>query len=192
MKLFITDIDGTLTDGGYYSPSVHYLTCNGERSGDFLPELFLRKFNTKDFVGIYMLHRHGIKTVALTGSPHPSQPQFDRSAPYMDIASGVQDKYEWVRSTYIDCLDRPSKCKWDDIAFIGDEINDIALLKEVGLAACPADASPEVLKIIDHHPNGFIMSRKGGELCVREFTDLIRKIDKIPASWINWKEETDV
>ena len=192
IMLFITDIDGTLTDGGYFSPSIPEYELTGLGGGARLnlpPELYFRKFNTKDFVGIKMLHDAGIKTVALTGSYQPSKPQFDRSAPYMIIAAGVQDKYEWVRSTYVDCSDRPDKYTWDEIAFIGDELNDIKLLDAVGLPGCPADAAREVLDLVKSKDDGCVMCNKGGELAVREFTDLIRVCAGIKASWCNWEEE---
>ncbi len=191
MKLFITDIDGCLTDGGYYSPSVPEFDVPGMGFGNRfnLPsDVYLRRFNTRDFVGIHMLHQAGIQTVALTGSNHPCKPHFDRSAPYMKLIAGVEDKYEYVKTTYVECLPRPSKCSWDEIAFIGDELNDARLLMEVGLASCPADAAPEVRKIVEQHKNGIVMERKGGDRCVREFTDYIRKLKSIPASWVNWKE----
>lgn len=189
VKLFITDIDGCLTDGGYYSPSIPTLPQKikahaGNRwvaagTIEFPPSFFLRKFNTSDFVGIKMLHDAGIKCAVLTGSEQPSKPQFDRSAPWMPIHSGVDDKYEFVKTEYV-----ANGYDWDDIAFIGDEINDCRLLQAVGLPACPKSAMPEVIEIVQSR--GYVMQRCGGELCVREFTDLIRKLHGIKASWSNW------
>ena len=194
IKLFITDIDGCLTDGGYFSPSIPELSCNGMKVADFRPQLYLRKFNTCDFVGIKMLSDAGIHCVALTGSYEPGMPQFDRAGRDMEVCPGVQDKFNFVKSTFVDCTDRPNKCTWDEIAFIGDEINDCVLLAAVGLAACPADAAREVITVVEDKTEtmigeGFVMKRKGGELCVREFTDMIRDMQGIKASWCNWKEK---
>ena len=55
----------------------------------------------------------------------------------------------------------------DEVAYIGDDINCVALISEVGFAACPSDAHVKVKNI----PNVFVMTRKGGEGCVREFID---------------------
>lgn len=202
IKLFITDVDGTLTDGGYYSPSipaldikVHPPSCEDRYTSLQLPPSFyFRKFKTCDFVGLQMLHNAGIHCVTLSGSYEPGMPQFDRAAKFMTVCEGVQDKLEFVRSTYVDSFS-PAKCQWDEIAFIGDEINDCALLSAVGLAACPADAAREVKQLIEDKSalssipgEGFVMSRKGGDLCVREFIDMIRDMQGIKASWCNWKE----
>jgi len=201
IKLFITDIDGCLTDGGYFSPSIPEISikvsppsCDDRDTRlQLTPQFYLRKFNTCDFVGIQMLSNAGIQCVALTGSYEPSMPQFERAGRKIIVCAGVQDKFDFVRSTYVECSDRPGKCSWDEIAFIGDEINDCALLAAVGLSACPADAAREVIAVVENKSDtmigeGFVMSRKGGELCVREFTDMIRDMQNIKASWCNWEE----
>jgi len=176
IKLFLTDMDGVLTDGGYYVTSVYTEPM----------EQFLRKFNTRDFVGINMLHEAGIQVGVLTGSSQCSDQQFERSAPYMDVFAGVQDKYEFVRSTFVE--NSSERLEWDEIAYIGDEINDAKLLEAVGLAACPNDAVYEVKRIIEskNFCEGFVLDRKGGDTCLREFVDIIRLMQNIPATWENW------
>jgi len=187
MKFFITDVDGTLTDGCYYSPSIPHLSMNrpADTRLNLPPEFYLRKFNTSDFVGIKMLHDAGVKCAALTGSYQASMPQFDRAAPFMDVYNGVQDKYEYIKTTFIDT----NRYQWDDIAFIGDEINDCRLLQVVGLPACPQNAASEVRTVVGDRKDGIILNRCGGELCVREFTDIIRSMMGVKASWCNWEED---
>jgi len=191
IKLLILDIDGCLTDGGYFSPSVPSMSCGDTKVADLTPQLYFRKFNTSDFVGIKMLSDAGIRCMVLTGSYEPSMPQFERAGREIEVCSGVQDKSEYVRINFVDHPRAEEALKWDEIAFIGDEINDCSLLAKVGLGACPADASREVIALIEGKTfgEGFVMSRKGGELCVREFTDMIRDLMGIKASWCNWEEE---
>ena len=181
IKLFLTDLDGCLTDGGYYVTSV--LTHPKEQ--------FLRKFNTRDFVGITMLRDAGIKISVVTGSEQPSQQQFDRWDSGIQVCAGVQDKYEFIRTLFIETTSEGNTVSrksfsWEEVAFVGDEINDARLLEAVGWAACPADAVPEIIDIVKKHRNGTVLSRKGGDTCVREFTDLICKEQNITVSWCNW------
>ena len=191
MKMFLTDVDGTLTDGCYYSPSIQEIdikSAEGRHVTHGLmmpPEFYLRKFNTSDFVGIKMLHDAGIKCAALTGSYQSSMPQFDRAAPFMQVFAGVQDKFEFIKTTFVDT----GRYSWGDIGFIGDEINDCRLLQAVGWPACPADAVDQVRAIVAANDDGYISESNGGEKCVREFTDWIRRALDIKASWCNWEEE---
>jgi len=168
IKFLITDIDGTLTTGGYYVSTEHN------------PSGYFRQFNTCDFVGLEALEKAGIEVAALTGSMSPCLAQFDRAAPFMKVYSGIFDKYNFVKDNF------GSKFKFEEIAFIGDELNDGRLLSKVGLAACPADAAPEVINIVENHENGFVMTRNGGHRAVLEFTDLIRKMMNIPTRWGDW------
>ena len=71
IKLLAIDIDGTLTDGGYYSPSIF---VSGFEHGYF------RKFNTRDFVGIKLLVDAGLKVVFITGATYCCPEQFERAA----------------------------------------------------------------------------------------------------------------
>ena len=174
IKLLLCDIDGTLTDGGYYVSSVKGI-----------PNEYVRKFNTKDFVGLDALSDAGIKVATLTGSQAPCKGQFDRAAPFMTVYDSVQDKYAFVANAFI----KTEGYSWDDIAFIGDELNDAKLLENVGWAACPADAAPEIIDIVENHDNGSVLERNGGDRCVREFTDIIRAVMEIPARWENWEEK---
>ena len=179
IKLFLTDLDGTLTSGGYYVTSVH--------DDIYLPKkLYLRQLNTKDSVGMKLLNEAGIKCMVISGSREPCIDSLVYLNPHLTIIPDVQDKYDWVE-TYI----RNTKgfYSWDEIAFIGDEINDAKLLQHVGLAACPSDAVQEIIDIVSNRDGGFVMNKKGGDGCVREFTDHIRKLQGIPTQWLAEKWE---
>ena len=178
IKLFLCDLDGTLTDGGYCVSSLP----------DMPVDYYSRQFNTRDFVGIKLLHDAGIRVAVLTGAKESSPNQFKRAAPYMGVFAGVRDKHEFVKSTFIDTTSAGNlaphpNLSWDEIAFIGDEINDYTLLKYVGVAGCPADSSDEVLELIRDRSDGYVMSRVGGHACVREFTDIICDLMNIPIKW---------
>lgn len=200
IKFALFDIDGCLTDGGYYASSKPLVLSSLEAGHEVYKvedSFYFRRFNTKDFLGIQLLHDAGIRTAIITTSVYPCESQFKRACPSTEVFAGVNDKYEFVRSTFVEPISEGNlqTCRliytWDELTFMGDEINDARLLESVGLAACPFDAVPEIKKIVERHENGWILSKKGGDGCVREFTDMIRKIENIPATWCNWKEKTN-
>jgi YrbI family 3-deoxy-D-manno-octulosonate 8-phosphate phosphatase len=165
MKAFITDLDGTLTDG------CHYL-IRGNNPGFGYVDSYAKKFNTRDFHGMQLLHEAGI-LIVLVSSAHSSlgEVEFYRSAPYAKVFTGVKDKLALVEQKIVN----EEGVDWQDIAFIGDDVNDLSLLKRVGMAACPADAEDEVRAAVQENPNGYLMDRKGGAACVREFANMILK-----------------
>lgn len=165
MKAFITDLDGTLTDGGYYISD-----CQGEHTGSI--DGFTKKFNTRDFHGLQLLRYKGLM-VAVVSSDNSSvtQMQFKRAAPFALVMTGVKNKMSVVEKEIVEARD----IDWSEICFIGDDVNDLELLGKVGLAACPADAEDDVRDAVFANPNGYVMSRKGGEGCVREFVNMIIK-----------------
>lgn len=150
-KLFISDIDGTLTDGGmYYSE-------NGDE---------LKKFNTRDGMGFGLLHEAGIKTAIITSEDRALN---QRRAEKLKIDYLVQGKREGGKVAAAKGLCKELGISLDEVAYIGDDINCVDLLSAVGLAACPADAHEKVKAIAGINT----MSRKGGEGCVREFIERI-------------------
>ncbi len=149
IKLLIMDCDGVLTDAGmYYGPE-----------GDAL-----KKFCTYDGMGINLLHRIGIKSAIISGENSP-------------IVSRRADKLK-IEYLYLGCADKLIAAKeiceaegifLKDICFIGDDINDMALLQAVGFAACPPNARKEIKEI----EKIYELKTKGGEGAVREMADLI-------------------
>ena len=146
IKMFITDVDGVLTDGGMYYGV----------SGDAL-----KKFNAKDGMGFGLLKEADIATAIITGEEHKSVSTRANKIRVGWTARGVKDKLAKAieLSGYYDV-------SLSEVAYIGDDINDIDLLKNVGYSACPSDAIDEVKDIV-----GYVCKRKGGEGCVREFID---------------------
>ena len=151
IKLFITDIDGTLTDGGmYYSE-------NGDE---------LKKFNTRDGMGLQLLREAGIKTAIITSEDRQLN---QRRAEKLKVDFIRQGKVNGGKVAVAQEIAKELGITIQEVAYIGDDLNCIDLLSLVGLAACPADACDNVKSI----PGIKVMSKKGGEGCVREFCECI-------------------
>lgn len=153
IKLFVTDIDGTLTDGGmYYSE-------NGDE---------MKKFNTRDGMGLGMLREAGIKTAIVTSEDRELN---RRRAEKLKVDFLVQGKREGGKVAAVTEIVNELGVSMQEVAYIGDDVNCIELLSSVGIAACPADACAEVKEI----PGISVMMKKGGEGCVREFVEMLIK-----------------
>ena len=151
IKLFITDIDGTLTDGGmYYSE-------NGDE---------LKKFNTRDGMGIQMLREAGIKTAIITSEDCQLN---KRRAEKLKVDFIRQGKANGGKVAVAKEIAKEMGITMQEVAYIGDDVNCVELLSLVGVAACPSDACDKVKSIADI----IEMSRKGGEGCVREFIEIL-------------------
>lgn len=151
VKLFLSDIDGTLTDGGmYYSE-------NGDE---------LKKFNTRDGMGMGMLREKGIKVGIITSEDRELN---QRRADKLKLDFFYQGKKNSGKLAVAKEICEKMGITLLDVAYIGDDVNCIELLSSVGLAACPADADARVKAI----PGIRVMTKKGGEGCVREFCETI-------------------
>ncbi len=154
INLALIDVDGTLTDGVY---------TMGENGS------FSKNFYTRDFHGLWLIQpsvKIGIMTFA---KDSVITLQCNRAKVNADLHLGVQDKYMKVADMYLGEHD------WENMAYIGDDVIDIGLLKKVGFAMCPADAHPLVLKTMDECGN--VSEFNGGRGCVREFADCIQQIN---------------
>lgn len=154
IKLFLSDVDGTLTDGGmYYS-----------EKGDET-----KKFNTRDGMGFQILRKAGIKTGLITSED--TQIVTNR-AKKLKIDYLVQGKQNGGKLAAAQDICSQLGITLNEVAYIGDDINCFELLEAVGIAACPADANPIIKNIASIR----IMTHKGGEGCVREFIEQIKQI----------------
>ena len=154
IRLVITDVDGVLTDGGiFYSK-------NGE---------FLKKFNTRDSMGMELLLNCGIKTVMLTRENSEIVKKRAKKIKIAKLYSGVADK-----KSILPKILKNYNVKIDEIAYIGDDINDLEIMRSIGFAATPNDGNTEVKKI-----SNYICKMKGGEGAFREIADLILGFNKL-------------
>ena len=151
IKLFLCDVDGTLTDGGMY-----YSECGDE----------LKKFNTRDGMGFQLLREAGIKTGIITSENTKIMANRAKKLKVDFLCQGKRDggKLAAAKEIY-----SQMGITLDEVAYMGDDINCVELLKAVGVKACPADACKEVKAISGIH----VMTKKGGEGCVREFINHI-------------------
>jgi len=151
IKLILTDVDGVLTDSGmYYS-----------EAGDEL-----KKFNTHDGMGLQLIRQKGIKTGIITSE---NTKLVERRFQKLKLDYLYQGKREGGKLASVKEICEKEGISLANIAYIGDDVNCLELLSSVGLAACPADAMEAVKNI----PGIIQLKKKGGEGCVREFTEMI-------------------
>ena len=148
IKLLATDVDGTLTDGGMY-----YTT-----KGDIM-----KKFHARDGMGITLLRKKGIPTIIVTKEKTDIVRKWASKMKIAKIFDGIQNKEKIV-----DEICKKYKVTASQIGYIGDDVNDIELLKKVGFSATPKDGIIEVRKIVD-----YICKKNGGEGAFREIADLL-------------------
>ena len=147
IKLLILDVDGTLTDGGVY------ITEEGKQ---------FKKYNAKDGLGIRELVKSGFQVGIISHSMVSEMVTFRANAlGIQNCYVGMQNKLK-VLDGWCDNLNISK----EDIAYIGDDINDLEIMGAVGISACPADAHKKILEIAD-----IKLQNKGGEGAVREFID---------------------
>lgn len=156
-KLILTDIDGVWTDGGMY-----YDQTGNE----------WKKFHTYDSAGVLFAHHHNIKVGIITGETTEIVARRAAKLKVDFLFQGVKDKLSLAKS-----LCESEGILLEDIAYIGDDLNDIELLKSVGIAGVP-DSAPEYVKKLSSFP----LKKKGGEGVFREFVETILNIgsDSLP------------
>ncbi|MBD5164950.1 acylneuraminate cytidylyltransferase [Helicobacter sp.] len=156
IKLFVSDVDGTLTDGGMY-----YFD-NGIEG---------KKFNTTDGKGFEILRKYEIKTGILTGENNKIITKRANKLKIDYIYMGLNAKQKLKR---LESVCKKEKINLCNVAYVGDDINCIPVLEKVGIKACPSNAHYKVKNL-----KGIIrLSKSGGEGAVREFIDLILQGDK--------------
>ncbi|MGQ0811814.1 MAG: KdsC family phosphatase [Nitrospiraceae bacterium] len=148
IRVFAMDVDGVLTDAGmYYS-----------ESGDEW-----KKFNTRDGMGIKLLQKAGVVTALVTMEHTKLVMRRAEKLTIPEVHQGIRDKLAVLRDMAI-----RHGVTLRNVAYIGDDVNDLEALKAVGFSAAPADGAPQVLKMVQ-----YVCEKKGGEGAVREVVDLI-------------------
>ncbi|RCX20168.1 N-acylneuraminate cytidylyltransferase [Anaerobacterium chartisolvens] len=148
IKLLAMDCDGVLTDGGMY-----YTKAGDE----------LKKFNAKDGMGIGLLHKRGIITAVITGENTAIVTSRAKKLGIENVFLGCGDKLTAMKQ-----LLKERGLTLDEAAFIGDDINDTELLRNVGVSFSVSDAMECVKSRVD-----YVTVAKGGHGAVREAAELI-------------------
>ena len=147
IKLLVCDIDGVLTDGGMY------YTENGDE---------MKKFNTKDGMALLNIKEKGIKTAFLSSGFKTNIGTNRAKTLKTDFVYIGRDPKLGILKNWCKELD----IELSNVAYLGDDVNDIKIIKEVGISACPANAVVEV-----KNSANIILNSNGGDACVREFID---------------------
>lgn len=148
IKMFLTDCDGTLTDGSMY------YTADGD---------VMKRFSTYDGAGLRLLKEYGVITGIITGENAESVQKRGEKIQVDEILLGIQDKLDAVKG-----LCQKYNISLEEIAYIGDDLNDIPLLKSVGIAFCPANAVDSVKDTVL-----YVTKQLGGNGAVREAAEYI-------------------
>lgn len=152
IRAIALDVDGVLTDGGFWW---------GPDGGEW------KRFCFADVMGISLGRKAGIVFALISGEESPLVDRFAAKMGITDVFKGCKDKAAALR-------DFASRHALDlrDIAFMGDDVNDLGAMKIAGVSAAPADARPQVLAVV-----GFRSRYAGGNGAVRELVDAIRGAD---------------
>ena len=149
IKIFLSDVDGVLTDAGMYYTE----------SGDEM-----KKFCTYDGMGFQLLQKTGVKVGIVTTEDRELNRRRAKKLGLDFDFHAVKDKLQIVKD-----LCEKVNVSLDEVAYIGDDVNCFGLLSNVGIAACPSNAVAKI-KLI---PNIIQLEKNGGEGVVREFVELI-------------------
>jgi 3-deoxy-D-manno-octulosonate 8-phosphate phosphatase (KDO 8-P phosphatase) len=155
IKLFLMDVDGTLTDG-----SVNLISLPADGS---VAEM--KGFNSQDGMGLKLAHTMGIRTGFITGRKSPAVSQRAHELKVEFVYLGQETKM----AAFDECLQKAG-VQEDEVAYMGDDLPDMPPAKRAGLAVAVANAAPE-LKAISH----YVTNSPGGAGSAREVVELILK-----------------
>ncbi len=148
IRLFVMDVDGTLTDGAMY------YSAHGEE---------LKRFSTRDGMGITLLQRAGIECAIITSEMSAIVSRRAEKLRISEVVLGCHDK-----STTLTSMARRHGIAPEHIAYIGDDVNDEHVMTLCGLTACPSDASNSILAVAH-----IVCGARGGNGAVREFAEYV-------------------
>ena len=149
IKLVLTDNDGVLTDAGVYF---------SEKGEEF------KRFSIRDGMGVERLRKHaGIETVIITGEKSGSVKARAEKLKIKEYYLGVKHKTEILPEVL-----KKNKITPENIAFIGDDVNDLEIMKQVGFSASPSDGMNFIKDISD-----YVCINRSGNGAFRELAELI-------------------
>jgi|TARA_B110000495_G_scaffold199785_1_gene213836 3-deoxy-D-manno-octulosonate 8-phosphate phosphatase (KDO 8-P phosphatase) len=150
IKLVLTDVDGVLTDGGrYYSEKTE----------------IVKRFHVRDGMGINILLRNGIQTAIITKENSKIVKKWAKEMNVSKTYSGIR-----IKEKELEKICKYYKVLPSEIAFIGDDVNDIELMKKIGFSVTPSDGILQAKEIVN-----YVCTAAGGNGALREMIDLILK-----------------
>jgi 3-deoxy-D-manno-octulosonate 8-phosphate phosphatase (KDO 8-P phosphatase) len=160
IKLFLMDVDGTLTDGGVCLISATVADAAGKS-----PVTEMKVFNAQDGQGLSLAHTMGIQTGFITGRHSPAVAKRAEELHVTFVYLGQAKK----TAAFEECLQKAGVTE-EEVAYLGDDLPDIPLAQRAGLAVCVADGARELASVCH-----FITRRGGGRGAAREVVELILK-----------------
>ena len=155
IKLLIFDFDGVFTNGQIHFDSIGNIT---------------KFYNVKDGYGIKLLKENNIEVGIISGfKENDSQRRILEHLKIKYISLGNNNKFD-ILQNWCDQLDIDIET---EVGYMGDDINDLEIMKHVYISGCPKDAIDKVKEVSD-----FVSTKNGGDGCVREFCDFILKKPK--------------
>ena len=152
VRLLLLDVDGVLTDGRLY------YGADGE---------VMKAFDVKDGHGIVLLRDH-VELGVISGRPGLARKRLEELR-FRHLVFAQRDKLEgYATLSHLGFAD-------DEVAYMGDDVNDLGLLARVGLSACPADAHPLVRDAVH-----LVTAAPGGRGAVRELCELVLRAKGVP------------
>ena len=150
IRCLVLDVDGVLTTG-----EIVY-TSSGEE---------IKAFHAKDGLGLALAHRMGLQTAIITGRISPMVERRAKELRISHVQMGSHNKSAGLQE-----LLHTLELEAHEVAYMGDDLNDLGIMSKVGLAMTPLDGAPEI-KEVAH----YICQAKGGEGAVREAVEYILK-----------------
>jgi 3-deoxy-D-manno-octulosonate 8-phosphate phosphatase (KDO 8-P phosphatase) len=147
IKMLVMDVDGTLTDGKIY------VGANGE---------VFKAFHVRDGYRLINCIKYNIIPVIITGKSSDIVAKRAAELNIEEVHQGVENKLEVLEAVIY-----KHNLSFENVAYIGDDLNDIECMRVCYVKACPADAIDDVIEIVD-----YVCQSKGGEGAVRELIDL--------------------
>lgn len=148
IKLVITDVDGVLTDSGLY------YTKEG---------LVMKKFNVKDGMGTRRLKEFGFECGIISTDGADLIEARNKRLKMDFLITGT-----WNKLKKLEEICKEKNLELENVAYLGDDINDLEIINEVGFSAAPSDAVDSILNSVD-----YVCKRKGGDGVFREFAEII-------------------
>jgi 3-deoxy-D-manno-octulosonate 8-phosphate phosphatase (KDO 8-P phosphatase) len=160
IKLFLMDVDGTLTDGGVCLISATIAEDSGK---SIVSEM--KVFNSQDGQGLSLAHTMGIQTGFITGRHSPAVTKRAQELKVTFVYLGQEKK----TAAFEECVQKAGVTE-DEVAYMGDDLPDIPLAQRAGLAVCVANGAPELAAVCH-----FTTRRLAGRGTAREVVELILK-----------------